>query len=104
MALRWKRKLTDRASRPLKESETMKNPNDRIRKIIICLLALIFLFANMPLQVYADVHYDDTAPVLRSFRILNSRNVDARKGHKLDMELEVMEEGTGIVEDRKSVV
>lgn len=98
MALRWKRKLTDRASRPLKESETMKNPNDRIRKIIICLLALIFLFANMPLQVYADVHYDDTAPVLRSFRILNSRNVDARKGHKLDMELEVMEEGTGIVE------
>ena len=76
----------------------MKNPNDRIRKIIICLLALIFLFANMPLQVYADVHYDDTAPVLRSFRILNSRNVDARKGHKLDMELEVMEEGTGIVE------
>ena len=67
-------------------------------KRIISLVLTAVLVICLSVTTLADTGYDDTAPVLKSFRILNPDEVNAKRGEGFDIELNLVEEGTGVTE------
>ncbi len=68
------------------------------KKIISLLLVFVMLF-GCSVKITADTGYDETAPVLKSFRVLNPDQMDAKNdGNGIEMEFDFVEEGTGVTD------
>ena len=66
------------------------------KKVISICMIFVMLF-SCSTEIMADTGYDETAPVLKSFRILNPDQLDTRNGgNSIEMEFELEEEGTGV--------
>lgn len=65
-------------------------------KAVICLMMALILVLIFPMSVLGDTGYDETAPTMSSFKILNSKKIDIRKGKNITMEINLQEEGTGV--------
>lgn len=64
--------------------------------MIASLFMVIVFVANISVTVLADIGYDETAPIMKSFKVLNSSKIDARKGKGMYVEFNLVEECTGI--------
>lgn len=69
------------------------------RKKIISICMIFVMLFGCSAEIIADTGYDETPPVLKSFRILNPDQIDARRdGNGIEIEFDLEEEGTGVTD------